>query len=148
MTAESAPSLRGSAANGLAPGPEEARQRRLEGQGTGLSLSRWWPERVTQGQPRLLLAALAVGLLAAILLPGNAIGLGLLVVLTAGGAALWLASPRRGSRWSWFTAALALPLGGLMTPEPAAHIARAAASRPPPISVAITAVDQTDQEEP
>ena len=111
MTAESAPSLRGSAANGLAPGPEEARQRRLEGQGTGLSLSRWWPERVTQGQPWLLLAALAVGLLAAILLPGNAIGLGLLVVLTAGGAALWLASPRRGSRWSWFTAALALPLG-------------------------------------
>ena len=74
-------------------------------------LSRWWPERVTQGQPRLLLAALAVGLLAAILLPGNAIGLGLLVVLTAGGAALWLASPRRGSRWSWVTAALALPLG-------------------------------------
>lgn len=80
-------------------------------EGAGLSLSRWWPERVTQGQPRLLLAALAVGLLAAILLPGNAIGLGLLVVLTAGGAALWLASPRRGSRWSWFTAALALPLG-------------------------------------
>ncbi|WP_306512292.1 DUF4153 domain-containing protein [Janibacter hoylei] len=111
MTAESAPSLRGSAANGLAPGPEEARQRRLEGQGTGLSLSRWWPERVTQGQPRLLLAALAVGLLAAILLPGNAIGLGLLVVLTAGGAALWLASPRRAKPWSWVTAALALPLG-------------------------------------
>ncbi|APH02064.1 hypothetical protein ASJ30_11455 [Janibacter indicus] len=99
MTAESAPSLRGSAANGLAP------------QGTGLSLSRWWPERVTQGQPWLLLAALAVGLLAAILLPGNAIGLGLLVVLTAGGAALWLASPRRAKPWSWVTAALALPLG-------------------------------------
>ncbi|UTT65336.1 DUF4173 domain-containing protein [Janibacter sp. CX7] len=103
--------LRGSAANGLAPGPEEARQRRLEGQGTGLSLSRWWPERITQGQPRLLLAALAVGLLAAILLPGNAIGLGLLVVLTAGGAALWLASARRAKPWSWVTAALALPLG-------------------------------------
>lgn len=76
-----------------------------------LSLSRWWPERTSEGQPRLLLAALAVGLLAAILLPGNAIGLGLLVVLAVGGAALWLASPRRGTRWSWFTAALALPLG-------------------------------------
>lgn len=76
-----------------------------------LSWSRWWPERTTQGQPRLILVALAVGLLAAILLPGNAIGLGMLAVLTCGGAALWLASPRRSSRWSWFTAALALPLG-------------------------------------
>ncbi len=77
------------------------------------SFSLWerWPERVTEGQPRLLLAALAVGALAATLLPGNAIGLGLLIVLAAGGAALWLASPRRSSRWSWLTAALALPLG-------------------------------------
>ncbi|WP_068253307.1 DUF4153 domain-containing protein [Janibacter corallicola] len=75
------------------------------------SVSRWWPERVAEGRPRLLLAALAVGVLAAILLPGNAIGLGLLIVLIAGGASLWLASPRRGTPWSWFTAALALPLG-------------------------------------
>jgi hypothetical protein len=52
-----------------------------------------------------------VGLLAALLLPDNDLGVGLLVVLAAGGAALWLASPRRTTRWSWFTAALALPLG-------------------------------------
>ncbi|MGE9781556.1 DUF4153 domain-containing protein [Janibacter sp. G368] len=101
--AESAPSLRDSRF-ATSSGSEG-------GQGAGVSLSRWWPERVTQGQPRLLLAALAVGLLAAILLPGNAIGLGLLVVLTAGGAALWLASARRAKPWSWVTAALALPLG-------------------------------------
>ncbi len=75
------------------------------------SVSRWWPERTSEGRPRLLLAALAVGVLAAAVLPGHAIGLGLLLVLTAGGASLWLASPRRGTRWSWFTAALALPLG-------------------------------------
>ena len=74
-------------------------------------VGRWWPERTRTAQPRLLLGALTIGLLAAVLLPGNAIGLGLLLVLTAGGAALWLASPRRSSRWSWFTAALALPLG-------------------------------------
>jgi hypothetical protein len=76
-----------------------------------LSWSRWWPERVTAPQPRLVLAALAVGLLAAIVLPDNALGLGLLLVLVAGGASLWLASPRRSNRWSWVTAALALPLG-------------------------------------
>lgn len=103
MTAESAPSLR-DGRFATSSGSEEV-------QGAGISLSRWWPEHVTEGQPRLLLTALAVGLLAAILLPGNAIGLGLLVVLTAGGAALWLASPRRAHPWSWVTAALALPLG-------------------------------------
>lgn len=81
------------------------------GTGAPLSLSRWWPERTSEGQPRLLLAALAVGLLAAIVLPGNAIGLGLLAVLAAGGASLWLASPHRARPWSWCTAALALPLG-------------------------------------
>ncbi|WP_068264441.1 DUF4153 domain-containing protein [Janibacter limosus] len=150
-----------------APGPEEARQRRLEGQGAGTggavlrmtlplvlpspspspaplvadrpitapiqettmsapplpttptaaasppspSLAKWWPERTTEGQPRLLGAALAVGLLAALLLPDNDLGVGLLIVLAAGGGALWLASPRRNTRWSWFTATLALPLG-------------------------------------
>lgn len=76
-----------------------------------LSWSHWWPERTTTAQPRLLLAALAVGLVAAVLLPDSRIGLGLLVVLACGGAAIWAASPRRGTRWSWFTAALALPLG-------------------------------------
>lgn len=76
-----------------------------------LSWSRWWPERDSAPQPRLVLAALAVGVLAAVLLPDNDLGIGLLLVLTAGGAALWLASPRRSARWSWVTAALALPLG-------------------------------------
>lgn len=76
-----------------------------------LSWARWWPERTTQPQPRLLLAALAVGVLAALVVPGNAPGLGLLLVLVCGGVALWVTSPHRATRWSWATAALALPLG-------------------------------------
>lgn len=74
-------------------------------------VGRWWPERTSEPQPRLIVVALLVGVLAALVLPGHAIGLGLLVVLGAGGAALWFASPHRGAWWSWFTAALALPLG-------------------------------------
>lgn len=73
-------------------------------------LARWWPERVSTPRPDLLLAALGVGIVAAALLPDNAIGLGLLVVLTCGGLAIWLASPRRSARWSWVAAALSLPL--------------------------------------
>lgn len=71
----------------------------------------WWPERTSTPQPRLLLAALGVGTAASILLPEDSIGLGMLVVLTLGGAAIWAASPRRSKPWSWVTAALALPLG-------------------------------------
>ena len=73
-------------------------------------LRRVWPERVSAARPDLLLAALGVGIVAAILLPDNRIGLGMLIVLTCGGLAIWFASPRRTDRWSWFTAALALPL--------------------------------------
>ncbi|WP_338748351.1 DUF4153 domain-containing protein [Janibacter alittae] len=73
-------------------------------------LARWWPERITTPRPDLLLAALGVGIVAAILLPDHAIGLGMLVVLSCGGLAIWLASPRRSARWSWFAAALSLPL--------------------------------------
>ncbi|WP_435199776.1 DUF4153 domain-containing protein [Janibacter sp. GS2] len=73
-------------------------------------LARWWPERATTPRPRLLLAALGVGLVAATLLPDHAIGLGLLVVLACGGAAIWWASPRRATSWSWSAATLALPL--------------------------------------
>ncbi|KRE37635.1 hypothetical protein ASG73_08230 [Janibacter sp. Soil728] len=116
--APTTPPLRDGA--GAPADPEErvrAAGERLEGQGAvatsppSLSWSRWWPERTTAPQPRLVLAALVVGLLAAIVLPDNDLGLGLLLVLVAGGACLWLASPRRSSRWSWLTAALALPLG-------------------------------------
>lgn len=73
-------------------------------------IARWWPERVTTARPDLLLAALGVGIIAAILLPDTAIGLGLLVVLACGGLAIWLASPRRTAPWSWVAAALSLPL--------------------------------------
>jgi hypothetical protein len=42
-----------------------------------------WPERVTQGRPRLVAAAAAVGLLAAVVLPYRAPGLGAFLVLLA-----------------------------------------------------------------
>ena len=70
----------------------------------------WWPEHDDRPQPRALGAALGVGLLAALLLPEHTPGLGLLVVLVAGGLSLWAASPRRTHALSFVTAALAIPL--------------------------------------
>lgn len=75
------------------------------------TLARWWPERDAAPQPRLLLTALAVGLAAAVLVVDAEIGLGLLLVLALGGVLIWRTSPHRATRWSWLTAALALPLG-------------------------------------
>ncbi|WP_106818078.1 DUF4153 domain-containing protein [Janibacter massiliensis] len=69
-----------------------------------------WAERVTAPQPRLVLVAALVGLLAAIAVPGHRVGLGAFVTLLAGAAAMWLASPRRWSRWSLLTVALGLLL--------------------------------------
>ena len=74
------------------------------------TLRRAWPERDPRPQPKALIAALGVGLLAALLLPDHDPGLGLLVVLVAGGLSLWLASARRTRPLSFATAALAIPL--------------------------------------
>ncbi len=59
-----------------------------------------WPEVDVPGRPRLLLAALAVGLLAAVILPFRDQGVGTTLVLLAGGATLAAAARRR----SWLTA--------------------------------------------
>lgn len=59
-----------------------------------------WPERDVPGRPRLLLAALAVGLLGAVILPFRDQGVGTTLVLLAGGATLAAAARRR----SWLTA--------------------------------------------
>lgn len=75
------------------------------------ALARVWPERETRPQPRLVVLAAVVGLLAAVLVPSNEAGLGLFLVLAVGGAALWWASPHRATRWSIITAALSLLLG-------------------------------------
>lgn len=74
-------------------------------------LSRLWPERDSRPQHAALLASVVVGVLAALLVPGHPAGIGLLLVLAAGGLTLWLLSPRRARPWSLLTAALALPLG-------------------------------------
>lgn len=71
---------------------------------------RWWPERDERPQTRAVGVALAVGVLAAVVLPGHDPGLGLLLVLVAGGVSLWVASPRRSRPLSFVVAALAVPL--------------------------------------
>lgn len=71
---------------------------------------RWWPERDARPQTRALATALGVGLLAALLLPQAVQGLGLLLVLVAGGLSLWAFSPRRARPLSFVTAAVAVPL--------------------------------------
>lgn len=55
---------------------------------------RLWPDRDTPGRPRLLLAALGVGLLAAVILPNRTGGLATTLVLLAGAATL-IAAPQR-----------------------------------------------------
>lgn len=69
-----------------------------------------WPQQVSSPQPRLLVVAVLVGILAAVAVPGHLVGLGALVTLVVGAAAMWLASPRRWSRSSLVTLALGLPL--------------------------------------
>ncbi len=70
---------------------------------------RWWPEGALPAQPALLLASLAVGLLAALLLPDHRTGIGYLTVAVAVGAALLLASARR--RQPLVLASVALGIG-------------------------------------
>lgn len=74
-----------------------------------------WPERVSDPQVRLLLAAVGVGLLAAITQPlASGLGLGLFVVLAAGAAVVYAAAARRWSRWLTLGAALTMGLISLV----------------------------------
>ncbi|GAB3998152.1 DUF4153 domain-containing protein [Nocardioides marmoraquaticus] len=69
----------------------------------------WWPESLP-GRPRVVLAALAVGVLAAVAVPDHALGLGGTLVLLAGGGVVWWVSPRRRSP---YVVASALVAAGL-----------------------------------
>ncbi|GAA3620812.1 hypothetical protein GCM10022199_26560 [Marihabitans asiaticum] len=91
------------------PSPDDV-ERASDEIGSPPRLSQLWPERDSRPQPRALLAAAGVGLLAALLIPGHPAGLGLFLVLLAGGVTLWLLSPRRVHPWSLLSAALAVPL--------------------------------------
>jgi two-component sensor histidine kinase len=69
-----------------------------------------WPEEGLSPRVGLLLGSVAVGGLAAAVLPYRNIGLALLLVLVvAGGLVMW-ASPRRSARWTLVSGALALGL--------------------------------------
>jgi hypothetical protein len=57
-------------------------------------LGGWWPERDLAARPRLALAALGVGALAATVLPGRAPGLGTYLVLSAAAAVVATADRR------------------------------------------------------
>lgn len=69
----------------------------------------WWPESLP-GRPRVVLAAFAVGLLAAVAVPDHALGLGATLVLLGAGALVWRVSPRRRSP---YVVASALVAAGL-----------------------------------
>jgi signal transduction histidine kinase len=73
-----------------------------------------WPEAGLGPQVRLLLGCLGVGLLAALVLPFHQLGLGLLLVLLAGGVLLWRSSLHRRTRWSRLTTAVCLGLASLV----------------------------------
>ncbi len=74
----------------------------------------WWPERDSRPQQGLVAGSVAVGALAAITLPWSYLGLGVFLVLVAGGWLVWSASPRRREPWTLISAALALGLGALV----------------------------------
>ncbi len=92
---------------------------------------RFWPETTAGPQPRLLIGALAVGLVAALALPFHRLGLGAFVVLVLGGAVLLAAGPVRTSRETLAATGLCLALGSLTVlrdNEPAAVMGIAAAA--------------------
>lgn len=74
---------------------------------------RLWPEGDLSPQPRLVLGAVGVGLLAAIILPTNDIGLGTFVVLVAAGCLLYAAAAHRHTAFTRISVVLCLGLAAL-----------------------------------
>lgn len=70
----------------------------------------FWPERDVPGNPRALLAALTVGVLAGIVLPFRGLGLGTFVVLLACGGAVLAAAVHRRSAFTLACAGLCVLL--------------------------------------
>lgn len=74
-----------------------------------------WPEHDSPPQPRALLGSLAIGALAAAVLPSQNMGLALTLVVLAGGGLLWSLTRRRAARWVQLCAALAVAIALLPT---------------------------------
>ena len=70
-----------------------------------------WPERNPSPQPRYVWSALAVGVVAAIVLPYRNLGVGVLAVLLLSGAVIWHASPTRRSLWTLASVVTCVALG-------------------------------------
>lgn len=77
-------------------------------------LAEVWPERDVRPQPGLVGAALAVGVLGAVVMPYHQIGAGVLLTLLAGGGVVWWASRLRSRPWTVAAGVLALGLGSLV----------------------------------
>ncbi len=73
-----------------------------------------WPDRKPAGRLGLLLASVAVGVLAAVLLPNHGLGLGTVLVLLSGGACVLVASDDRRDPFTLGCAGLAAALTLMM----------------------------------
>lgn len=80
--------------------------------GTDALFGAFWPERDVAGRPRAVLAALAVGVLAGVVLPFRGLGLGTFVVLLACGAAVLATAVHRRSPFTLACSALCALLAG------------------------------------
>ncbi|GGC55932.1 DUF4173 domain-containing protein [Hoyosella rhizosphaerae] len=76
---------------------------------------RAWPEKDQRPRPGLVLGSVAVGVLAAIILPAqSSMGLGLLLVLLAAGGVILAGSVRRREPWTMMLAVTSLALASLL----------------------------------
>jgi two-component system, OmpR family, sensor histidine kinase BaeS len=82
-----------------------------------------WPERGLPGSPRVVLASLAVGLLAAVVLPHRDLGLGTSLVLLAAAAAVFVAAKNRRDPFTLTCAGLDAVLAVVPTVRAAEWIA-------------------------
>lgn len=83
----------------------------------------FWPERDLPGSPRIFLASLGVGLLAAVVLPYRDLGLGTTLVLLAAGATIVSAAKNRRDPFTLTCAALCVLLAAVPTVRDAEWIA-------------------------
>ncbi len=90
---------------------------------TDATFGDFWPERGVPGNVRVLLGAIAVGVLAAIVVPYRDHGLGSFLVLVAAGAVLLGASKNRRDPFTLTAAALCLALAGVVVLRDAEWIA-------------------------
>ncbi|WP_035766197.1 DUF4153 domain-containing protein [Arthrobacter sp. TB 23] len=78
------------------------------------SVDRWWPEQGLPTAPLPVYASLAIGALAAVVLPERNLGLGTLLVLLVSGVLVLALSLHRRRPWTGIAATLCLGLGSLV----------------------------------